>query len=127
MPVSQEADEREPDEQRQPETQSEVQRGGGSGDPPGVTRVGCQGGGASENLKGGENLACKVIASDVGGYAVLIPKYNLPGFLPTDAKLHSGQELLVQFVGVANKRIVLIRPEDRSRPVTNEPNEDFLA
>jgi hypothetical protein len=45
--------------------------------------------------------------AEPGGYAVIIPKDNLPGFLPTDAKLKIGEEVLCQFVCVANNRVLL--------------------
>lgn len=57
--------------------------------------------------KAGQNVACKIMASEPGGYAVLIPKDNLPGFLPTEAKLKIGEEVLAQFVCVHNNRVLL--------------------
>jgi len=57
--------------------------------------------------KAGQNVSCKVIAAEPGGYAVVIHKDNLPGFLPTDAQLKSGEEVLAQFVCVANNRVLL--------------------
>lgn len=57
--------------------------------------------------KAGQNVACKVVAAEPGGYAVLITKDNLPGFLPTDARLRVGEEVLAQFVCVHNNRVLL--------------------
>ncbi len=57
--------------------------------------------------KAGQNVACKIMAAEPGGYAVLIPKDNLPGFLPTEAKLKIGEEVLAQFVCVHNNRVLL--------------------
>jgi hypothetical protein len=57
--------------------------------------------------KAGQNVACKVVAAEPGGYAVNIPKDNLPGFLPTEEKLKVGEEILAQFVCVHNNRILL--------------------
>ncbi|MDR3613459.1 MAG: hypothetical protein P4L53_07825 [Candidatus Obscuribacterales bacterium] len=57
--------------------------------------------------KAGQNVVCKITNSEPGGYAVLIPKDNLPGFLPTQASLHPGEEILAQFVCVHNNRILL--------------------
>ncbi len=57
--------------------------------------------------KAGQNVVCKVTNSEPGGYAVLIPKDNLPGFLPTQATLKPGEEILAQFVCVHNNRILL--------------------
>ncbi len=57
--------------------------------------------------KAGQNVACKVVAGEPGGYAVLITKDNLPGFLPTDARLRIGEEVLAQFVCVHNNRVLL--------------------
>jgi hypothetical protein len=57
--------------------------------------------------KAGQNVACKVVAQEVGGYAVTTTKDNLPGFLPTEAKLKIGEEVLAQFVCLHNNRILL--------------------
>jgi hypothetical protein len=47
------------------------------------------------------------MAQEPGGYAVVIMQDNLPGFLPTEAKLKIGEEILAQFVCVHNNRILL--------------------
>jgi hypothetical protein len=57
--------------------------------------------------KAGQSVACKVVAAEPGGYSVIIPKDNLPGFLPTEQKLKVGEEILAQFVCVHNNRILL--------------------
>jgi hypothetical protein len=57
--------------------------------------------------KAGQNVICKVTNAEPGGYAVIIPKDNLPGFLPTQARLKTGEEILAQFVCVHNNRILL--------------------
>jgi len=57
--------------------------------------------------KPGQNVVCRVTNSEPGGYAVLIPKDNLPGFLPTNAILRPNEEILAQFVCVHNNRILL--------------------
>ncbi len=57
--------------------------------------------------KAGQNVACRVLQAEPGGYAVIIPKDNLPGFLPTEEKLKVGDEVLAQFVCVHNNRILL--------------------
>src|ERR1700733_8636482 len=57
--------------------------------------------------KAGQNVVCKVVKDEPGGYAVIIPKDNLPGFLPTQAMLRTGEEILAQYVCVHNNRILL--------------------
>ncbi|MFN8659392.1 MAG: hypothetical protein U0105_23870 [Candidatus Obscuribacterales bacterium] len=57
--------------------------------------------------KPGQNVVCKIVAPEMGGYAVTIPKDNLPGFLPTDQKLKVGEEVLAQFVCVNGNRVLL--------------------
>ena len=57
--------------------------------------------------KPGQNVACQIMAAEPGGYAVLIPRDNLPGFLPTEAKLKIGEDVLAQFVCVHNNRVLL--------------------
>jgi hypothetical protein len=57
--------------------------------------------------KAGQNVVCKVVAAELGGYAVKIPKDNLPGFLPTEQKLKIGEEVLAEFVCVDKNRVLL--------------------
>lgn len=57
--------------------------------------------------KAGQSIACKVLAAEPGGYSVIIPKDNLRGFLPCEAKLKIGEEVLAQYVCVHNNRILL--------------------
>ena len=57
--------------------------------------------------KAGQNVVCKVSHAEPGGYAVIIPKDNLPGFLPTETTLKPGEEVLAQYVCVSNSRILL--------------------
>lgn len=57
--------------------------------------------------KAGQNVACKVVRPEPGGYEVRTTKDNLPGFLPTEAKLKEGEEVLAQFVCVSNNRVLL--------------------
>jgi hypothetical protein len=57
--------------------------------------------------KAGQNVACKVMAVEPGGYAVICTKDNLPGFLPTEEKFKIGEEVLAQFVCVHNNRVLL--------------------
>jgi len=60
-----------------------------------------------QGYKPGQNVICKVTNAEPGGYAVIIPKDNLPGFLPTQALLRQGEEILAQYVCVHNNRILL--------------------
>ncbi len=57
--------------------------------------------------KPGQNVVCRIMNAEPGGYAVLIPKDNLPGFLPTQERLRLGDEVLATFVCVHNNRILL--------------------
>lgn len=57
--------------------------------------------------KAGQTIACKVLAAEPGGYSVIIPKDGARGFLPTEAKLKIGEEVLAQYVCVHNNRILL--------------------
>jgi hypothetical protein len=49
----------------------------------------------------------EIASSASGGYALIIAKYNLRGFLPTDGKLKIGDELLAQYVCWQNKRVLV--------------------
>jgi hypothetical protein len=80
--------------------------------------------------KAGQNVICKVGNAEPGGYAVIIPKDNLPGFLPTQAQLKVGEEILAQFVCVHNNRILLsarFSSSSPSRPVQSVRWEDYLS
>ncbi len=79
--------------------------GGGSGGGGGGR--GPSGGGGGGGFRPGDNIVCKVVNDEPGGYAVLIVNYHLPGFLPTQAILRAGEEILAQFVCVHNHRILL--------------------
>lgn len=57
--------------------------------------------------KAGQNVVCRVSHSEGDGYAVIIPKDNLPGFIRTTATLRPGEELLCQFICVHNNRVLL--------------------
>lgn len=57
--------------------------------------------------KAGQNVVCRVTHADRDGYAVIIPKDNLPGFIKTTAPLKPGEEILAQFVCVHNNKVLL--------------------
>jgi hypothetical protein len=57
--------------------------------------------------KAGQNVACKVLHAEKDGYAVLLQKDNLPGFIKTANKLEPGDEILGVFVCVHNGRVLL--------------------
>lgn len=58
-------------------------------------------------LKPGQMLKCKVLRPEPGGYAVIIVSINRVGFLPWEAPLKVGAEILAQYVCVHNNRILL--------------------
>lgn len=57
--------------------------------------------------KPGQNVVCRIVKPEPGGYEVIIPKDNLSGFLPTEAKLKTNEEVLAQFVCVDRNRVLL--------------------
>jgi hypothetical protein len=57
--------------------------------------------------KAGQNVVCKIIAAEEGGYAVHVPKDNLAGFIQTNATHRPGEEILAQFVCVHKSRLLL--------------------
>jgi hypothetical protein len=80
--------------------------------------------------KAGQNVICRVGYAEPGGYAVIIPKDNLPGFLPTQAPLKAGQEILAQYVCVHNNRILLsarLTGATDAKPVQSVRWEDYLS
>lgn len=97
------AEEASPKVPRPPKTQKETGRLPPS-DPPRKTAVGYSG---DWGYKPGQNLVCRIVAPEVGGYAVILNKTNIPGFLPTDQKLNVGEEVLAQYVCTSGKRVLL--------------------
>lgn len=57
--------------------------------------------------KPGQNVVCRVLKAETDGYAVIIPKDNLPGFIRTSASHAANEEVLAQFVCIHNGRILL--------------------
>ncbi len=59
--------------------------------------------------KPGQNIQCIIIAPENDGYNVTVKKDkdNLPGFLKTLNSFRIGEEVLAQYVGVQNGRILL--------------------
>ena len=60
-----------------------------------------------QGYKPGQNVICKILRQEPGGYSVVIPKDNLPGFLPSDQTHLPGKEVLAQFVCVDKNRMLL--------------------
>lgn len=105
-------------------TESEDQRRAGatSEDNPAVSAHSASSSGpatapesAFSHYRAGQNLVCKVVESEHGGYSVRILKDDLPGFLPTQAQLKVGQEILVQFVRVRGERAILSKGFETGR------------
>lgn len=59
--------------------------------------------------KPGQNIQCKIVSIESDGYVVDVKKDKevLPGFLKTPASLRIGEEVLGQYMGVQNGRILL--------------------
>ncbi len=57
--------------------------------------------------KVGQNVVCKVTHPELGGYAVIIPKDNLPGFVTTSAIHKVNEEIIAEFVCVQDNRLLL--------------------
>ncbi|MCA9801873.1 MAG: hypothetical protein KC777_07790 [Cyanobacteria bacterium HKST-UBA02] len=60
-----------------------------------------------QGYKPGQNVICKILKAEPGGYAVTIPKDDLPGFLPSTSHHNVGAEVLAQFVCVDRNRMLL--------------------
>lgn len=93
---------------------------GGSGAGGGGGR-GRGSGGGGDGLRPGQNVICKIAKAEPGGYAVIIPKYNLPGYLPSNARHNIGDEVLATFVCLDKGRVLLA---DRFTHVKNERRGD---
>lgn len=87
--------------------------GDGSGRGKRKTRIGAAGGDDGVNpwkirgYKPGQNVMCRVVRPEPGGYSVLITKDNLPGYLPSNQHHANGEEILAQFVCIDKNRMLL--------------------
>ncbi len=61
----------------------------------------------SPRLRAGQNVACRVLGEEPGGYVILLTKYDLPGFLPLNCKLSIGEEVVAQVVCFHNNRVLV--------------------
>ncbi|MBZ0188034.1 MAG: hypothetical protein K8F91_17435 [Candidatus Obscuribacterales bacterium] len=59
-----------------------------------------------QGFKPGQNVICKIMRAEPGGYAVIIAN-DLPGFLPSTSVHKVGAEVLAQFVCVDRNRMLL--------------------
>lgn len=64
-------------------------------------------GGDGSGLKPGDNLVCRIVNTEPGGYAVIVKKGDHPGFLPTQAMLRMGAEIVAKYVCMHNGRILV--------------------
>jgi len=60
-----------------------------------------------QGYKPGQNVVCKIAKAEPGGYAVMITKDNLPGYLPSNARHNVGDEVLATFVCIDKNRVLL--------------------
>lgn len=60
-----------------------------------------------QGYKPGQNVICKIAKAEPGGYAVTITKDNLPGYLPSNGRYNSGDEVLATFVCIDKNRVLL--------------------
>jgi len=63
--------------------------------------------GYDTGYKAGQNVVCRVVKAEEGGYEVVIKKGNLIGFIKTIEKLEPSSEFLAKFVCVHKGRILL--------------------
>jgi hypothetical protein len=75
---------------------------GGSGCGSG-SGSGSRGGGFSP----GQNLSCKVISKEPGGYSVSVGKQRLQGFLPTQSELEIETDVIATYVCQHNGRMLM--------------------
>lgn len=55
----------------------------------------------------GQNLACKIIRREPGGYSVSVGKQRLQGFLPTQTELEIETEVIATYVCHHNGRMLM--------------------
>jgi len=60
-----------------------------------------------QGYKPGQIVQCKIQKAEPGGYAVLLVKDNIPGYLPSNARHNFGDEVLATFVCIDKSRVLL--------------------
>ena len=60
-----------------------------------------------QGYKPGQNVIAKIMKAEPGGYSVLIVKDSLPGYLPSNARHNSGDDVLATFVCIDKNRMLL--------------------
>ena len=60
-----------------------------------------------QGYKPGQIVQCRVQKPEPGGYAVLLIKDNLPGYLPSNVRHNTGDEVLATFVCIDKSRVLL--------------------
>jgi hypothetical protein len=65
------------------------------------------GGGDGSGFRSGDNLVCRIVNTEPGGYAVIVKKGELSGFLPTQSLLRLGADIVAKYVCTHNNRILV--------------------
>lgn len=60
-----------------------------------------------QGYKPGQIVQCKIQKAEPGGYAVVLVKDNIPGYLPSNARHNFGDEVLATFVCIDKSRVLL--------------------
>lgn len=69
--------------------------------------TGTGGSGGPGGYKPGQNVICKILKPESGGYTVIIVKDNRLGYLPSNARHNIGDDVLTTFVCVDKGRMLL--------------------
>jgi hypothetical protein len=81
---------------------------GGTGSGSGRGRgSGSGSGGGPGGYRPGQNVICKVMKPEPGGYSVIIVKNNFWGYLPSNARHNVGDDVLATFVCFDKNRMLL--------------------
>lgn len=65
-------------------------------------------GDAWKNFEPGQQVLCRVVAPEEGGYSVVLVEGHTPGYLPTERKHKHGEDVRAQFVCVNGGRLLLV-------------------
>jgi hypothetical protein len=77
--------------------------------------------GGDGSYRQGQIVLCKILNSEPGGY-----KLDMPGFLPTSARLRPGDDVLAQYVCVHRGR-VMVASSFSSTEADNTQNRSWLV
>lgn len=78
-------------------------KGQGQGQDKGVSKLNPW---KMQGYKAGQNVVCRIVKAEPGGYAVVVSKDNFPGFVESQMPYQPGQEVLLVYKNKSMNRLI---------------------